>query len=232
MNELSIEEGGFLLINKPLRWTSFDVVKRLRNISRIKKIGHAGTLDPLATGMLIVCYGKYTKRIEGIQSQKKVYTGTFVIGKTTPSFDLETEVDGIYPTEHITPEFLEEKVNLFRGDIKQLPPQHSAVKVNGKRAYEHARKGEAVELKIRDAHISKYEIDATNFPEISFEIHCSKGTYIRSLARDLGIALGSGAHMSNLVRTSIGDYTTENAVNMEDIKETEDFFKFAQQFAD
>lgn len=232
MNELSIEEGGFLLINKPLRWTSFDVVKKLRNISRIKKIGHAGTLDPLATGMLIVCYGKYTKKIEGIQSQKKAYTGTFVIGKTTPSFDLETEVDGTYPTEHITRSFLEEKINLFRGDIKQVPPQHSAVKVNGKRAYEHARKGETVELKIRDAHISKYEIDATNFPEISFEIHCSKGTYIRSLARDLGIVLDSGAYMSSLVRTSIGNYAIENAVDMEDIKETEDFFKFAQQFAD
>ena len=231
MNEISIQEGGFLLINKPQRWTSFDVVKKLRNISRIKKIGHAGTLDPLATGMLIVCYGKYTKKIEGIQSQQKAYTGTFVIGKTTPSFDLETEVDETYPTEHITPAFLEEKINLFRGDIKQVPPQHSAVKVNGKRAYQHARKGEIVELKIRDAHISKYEIDATNFPEISFEIHCSKGTYIRSLARDLGKALESGAYMSSLVRTRIGDYALENAVEMEDIKETEDFFKFAQQFA-
>ncbi len=231
MNEISIQEGGFLLINKPQRWTSFDVVKKLRNISRIKKIGHAGTLDPLATGMLVVCYGKYTKKIEGIQSQQKAYTGTFVIGKTTPSFDLETEVDETYPTEHITPAFLEEKINLFRGDIKQVPPQHSAVKVNGKRAYQHARKGEIVELKIRDAHISKYEIDATNFPEISFEIHCSKGTYIRSLARDLGKALESGAYMSSLVRTRIGDYAVENAVEMEDIKETEDFFKFAQQFA-
>lgn len=231
MNEISIQEGGFLLINKPQRWTSFDVVKKLRNISCIKKIGHAGTLDPLATGMLIVCYGKYTKKIEGIQSQQKAYTGTFVIGKTTPSFDLETEVDETYPTEHITPAFLEEKINLFRGDIKQVPPQHSAVKVNGKRAYQHARKGEIVELKIRDAHISKYEIDATNFPEISFEIHCSKGTYIRSLARDLGKALGSAAYMSSLVRTRIGDYAVENAVEMEDIKETEDFFKFAQQFA-
>jgi tRNA pseudouridine55 synthase len=231
MNEISIQEGGFLLINKPLRWTSFDVVKKLRNISRIKKIGHAGTLDPLATGMLIVCYCKYTKKIEGIQSQQKAYTGTFVIGKTTPSFDLETEVDETYPTEHITPAFLEEKINLFRGDIKQVPPQHSAVKVNGKRAYQHARKGEIVELKIRDAHISKYDIDATNFPEISFEIHCSKGTYIRSLARDLGKALGSGAYMSSLVRTRIGDYAVENAVEIEDIKETEDFFNFAQQFA-
>jgi len=230
MSELSIEEGGFLVINKPLTWTSFDVVKKLRNISRIKKIGHAGTLDPLATGVLIVCYGKYTKKIEGIQAMGKAYTGTFVIGKTTPSFDLETEVDATYPTDHITPEFLEEKVNLFRGDIKQVPPQHSAVKVKGKRAYEHARKGEKVVLKIRDAHISKYEIDASNFPEVSFEIHCSKGTYIRSLARDLGEALGSGAYMSSLVRTSIGEYKVANAVSMDDIKEKEDFFKFAQQY--
>ena len=148
MDEYGIEEGGFLLIDKPLRWTSFDVVKKLRNISRIKKIGHAGTLDPLATGLLIVCYGKYTKKIEQLQAQGKVYTGTFMLGKTTPSFDLETKVDGTYPTEHITPAFLEEKIALFRGDIKQVPPQHSAVKVNGKRAYELARKGEEVKLKI------------------------------------------------------------------------------------
>ena len=232
MSELSIEEGGFLLINKPLRWTSFDVVKKLRNISRIKKIGHAGTLDPLATGMLIVCYGKYTKKIEGIQSMGKAYKGTFVIGKTTPSFDLETEVDATYPTDHITPAFLEEKVNLFRGDIKQVPPQHSAVKVNGKRAYEHARAGKEVVLKIRDAHISKYKIDASEFPIVKFEIHCSKGTYIRSLARDLGVALDSGAYMSSLVRTSIGEYSLDKAVDMTDIKDQEDFFKFAQQFSD
>lgn len=231
MEEYGIEEGGFILIDKPKTWTSFDVVKKLRNISRIKKIGHAGTLDPLATGLLIVCYGKYTKKIEGIQAQKKVYTGTFMLGKTTPSFDLETEVDQTFPTEHITPEFLTEKIELFKGDIKQVPPQHSAVKVNGKRAYEHARKGEEVVLKIRDAHISKYEIDATHFPVIGFEIHCSKGTYIRSLARDLGVALASGAYMSSLVRTSIGDYQVADAAAMEDIKEVEDFFRFAQQFS-
>jgi tRNA pseudouridine55 synthase len=231
MSELPIEEGGFLIINKPLTWTSFDVVKRLRNISRIKKIGHAGTLDPLATGVLIVCYGKYTKKIEGIQTQKKGYKGTFELGKTTPSFDLETEVDGTFPIEHITPDFLEEKVAAFRGDIKQVPPQHSAVKVNGVRAYEHARKGEVVQLKIREAHIYTYDIDASSFPTVGFTIECSKGTYIRSLARDLGVALDSGAYMSSLVRTFIGDYKVEDAVDMEDIKETEDFFKYAQQFS-
>jgi len=230
MSDLPIEEGGFLIINKPLRWTSFDVVKKLRNISRIKKIGHAGTLDPLATGVLIVCYGKYTKKIEGIQTQKKGYRGTFEIGKTTPSFDLETEVDATYPTDHITAEFLEEKVATFRGDIKQVPPQHSAVKVNGKRAYEHARAGEEVQLKIRDAHIYKYEIEAASFPSVTFDIECSKGTYIRSLARDLGLALESGAYMSSLERTFIGDYKVEDAVDIEEIKESEDFFKFAQQF--
>ena len=230
MSELPIEEGGFLVINKPLRWTSFDVVKKLRNISRIKKIGHAGTLDPLATGVLIVCYGKYTKKIEGIQSQKKGYKGTFMLGKTTPSYDLETEVNGTFPVEHISEEFLEDKVATFRGDIKQVPPQHSAVKVKGKRAYESARKGIVVPLKIRDAHIYKYEVDVQHFPTIGFEVECSKGTYIRSLARDLGVALESGAYMASLERTFIGEYKVEDAVDMESIKETEDFFKFAQQF--
>lgn len=230
MSEISIEEGGFLIVNKPLRWTSFDVVTKLRNVAQIKKIGHAGTLDPLATGVLIVCYGKYTKKIEEIQAMGKVYTGTFCLGKTTPSFDLETEVDGTYSIAHITPAFLEDKVNLFRGDIKQVPPQYSAVKIKGKRAYEHARAGESVVLKMRDAHISKYEVDMANFPEISFEIHCSKGTYIRALARDLGVALESGAFMSSLVRTRIGDFSLVSAVDIENIKDSEYFFKIAQQF--
>lgn len=230
MSDISIEEGGFLLINKPREWTSFDVVKKLRNISRIKKIGHAGTLDPLATGLLIVCYGKYTKKIEGLQAQKKEYKGTFEIGKTTPSFDLETAVDGEYPISHISEDFLEEKIDLFRGDIEQIPPQHSAVKVNGKRAYEHARKGEEVKLKIRNAHISRYDVDSSAFPTLSFEIECSKGTYIRSLARDLGRALESGAYMSSLTRTMIGEYSLSDAVDMADILSQEDFFKHAQQF--
>lgn len=229
MGDLTIEEGGFLLIDKPDRWTSFDVVKKLRNISRIKKIGHAGTLDPLATGLLIICYGKYTKKIESMQAQEKGYKGTFELGKTTPSFDLETAIDNEYPYDHITPAFLEEKLEQFRGKIKQVPPQYSAVKVNGKRAYEHARKGKKIELKIRDAYISKFDVDHSSFPKLHFEINCSKGTYIRSLARDLGYALDSGAYMSSLVRTSIGDYPLSDAVQISDIRDTEDFFKFARQ---
>ena len=142
MSEISVEEGGFLLINKPYEWTSFDVVKKLRNISRIKKIGHAGTLDPLATGLLIVCYGKYTKKIDYLQAKEKQYTGTFELGATTESFDLEQEVITGFPLEHITSDLVEHAVSQFRGDIRQVPPQHSAIRVNGKRAYEHARKGE------------------------------------------------------------------------------------------
>ena len=229
MEEITIQEGGFLLIDKPIRWTSFDVVKKLRNISRIKKIGHAGTLDPLATGLLIICYGKYTKKIESMQAQEKGYEGSFELGKTTPSFDLETAEDNEYPFDHITPQFLEEKLELFRGSIKQVPPQFSAVKVNGKRAYEHARKGNKIELKVRDTHISKFEVDQSLFPSLKFRIQCSKGTYIRSLARDLGYALDSGAYMSSLTRTSIGNYLLGDAIQISDIKDSEDFFKFARQ---
>ena len=229
MSEISIEEGGFLLINKPYQWTSFDVVKKLRNISRIKKIGHAGTLDPLATGLLIVCYGKYTKKIDYLQAKEKQYTGTFELGATTESFDLEQEVISGFPLDHITPELVEKAVSMFRGDIRQVPPQHSAIRVNGKRAYEHARKGEEVELKYRDAHIAQYLVESSNLPKVSFDIICSKGTYIRSLARDLGVSLESAAYMSSLRRTRIGEYNVLNACQMEDIKTQEDFFKFAQQ---
>lgn len=229
MSEITIEEGGFIVINKPLRWTSFDVVKKLRNISRIKKIGHAGTLDPLATGLLIICYGKYTKKIESFQAQGKRYTGTYELGKTTPSFDLETEVDHEFSTEHITPELIEDTLNQFRGDIEQVPPQHSAVRVNGRRAYEHARKGDIIELRKRAVHISEFTVKTENLPTLGFEIACSKGTYIRSIARDLGQALDSGAYMSSLIRTHIGEYSVQHAVNMEDIKDTEDFFKLVQQ---
>ncbi len=232
MSLLDIKEGGFLLIDKPLNWTSFDVVKKLRNVSRIKKIGHAGTLDPLASGLVIVCYGKYTKKIEGIQAQIKEYIGSFHLGKTTPSFDLETEVDGEFPTEHINTALLQSATKLFLGDIEQVPPQHSAIKINGKRAYEHARKGEEVELKSRTLNISKFEIDDTTFPTVSFLVECSKGTYIRSLARDYGLALNSGAYLSSLRRTKIGEYDVENAIGPEKIGSQEDFFSFALQFPD
>ncbi len=230
MSDISIQEGGFLLIDKPREWTSFDVVKKLRNICRIKKIGHAGTLDPLATGLLIVCYGKYTKKIEGIQAQTKVYDGTFELGKTTPSFDLETEVDGEYPTEHINPELIEKTLDSFRGTIDQVPPQHSAVKIKGKRAYEHARKGKEVVLKVRQVDVLEYTVDTSKLPTLDFHIVCSKGTYIRSLASDLGKALDSGAYMSSLRRTKIGDYNVADAAQMKDITSAEDFFKFAKQF--
>jgi tRNA pseudouridine55 synthase len=229
---IDIREGGFLLIDKPLNWTSFDVVKKLRNVSRIKKIGHAGTLDPLASGLVIVCYGKYTKKIEGIQAQIKEYIGSFHLGKTTSSFDLETEVDGEFPTEHINTALLQSAAKLFLGDIEQVPPQHSAIKINGKRAYEHARKGEEVELKSRTLNISKFEIDDTTFPTVSFLVECSKGTYIRSLARDYGLALNSGAYLSSLRRTKIGEYDVENAIGPEKIGSQEDFFSFALQFPD
>jgi len=230
VSDISIQEGGFLLIDKPREWTSFDVVKKLRNICRIKKIGHAGTLDPLATGLLIVCYGKYTKKIEGIQAQTKVYDGTFELGKTTPSFDLETEVDGEYPTEHINPELIEKTLDSFRGTIDQVPPQHSAVKIKGKRAYEHARKGKEVVLKVRQVDVLEYTVDTLKLPTLDFHIVCSKGTYIRSLASDLGKALDSGAYMSSLRRTKIGDYNVADAAQMKDITSAEDFFKFAKQF--
>ena len=164
-----------------------------------------------------------------MQAQEKGYKGTFELGKTTPSFDLETAIDNEYPYDHISPAFLEEKLEQFRGKIKQVPPQYSAVKVNGKRAYEHARKGKKIELKIRDAYISKFDVNHSSFPKLHFEINCSKGTYIRSLARDLGYALDSGAYMSSLVRTSIGDYPLSDAVQISDIRDTEDFFKFARQ---
>lgn len=231
MSFLDIKEGGFLLIDKPLNWTSFDVVKKLRNVSKIKKIGHAGTLDPLASGLVIVCYGKYTKKIEGIQAQIKEYIGSFHIGKTTPSFDLETEVDVEYSIENINSDMLENATKFFLGDIQQVPPQHSAIKINGKRAYEHARKGEEVELKSRTINISKFEIDDAMFPTVSFLVECSKGTYIRSLARDYGLALNSGAYLSSLRRTKIGDFDVENAISPEKIGSQEEFFSFAQQFS-
>ena len=210
--------GEVLLIDKPYKWTSFDVVNKVKYAFRPQKlkVGHAGTLDPLATGLLVVCVGKKTKEIDTFQAQVKEYTGKFVIGKTTPSFDLETEVDGEYPTEHITPELLEEARKSLTGVISQVPPIYSAIKVDGKRAYESARKGQELELKAREVEILRFDLNADAFPEVSFRIICSKGTYIRSLARDLGKALNSGAYMSELVREGIGDFKLSDALSVEE----------------
>lgn len=230
MEPYSIEEGGYLLIDKDLEWTSFDVIKKLRNISRIKKIGHAGTLDPLASGLLIVCYGKYTKKIELIQAQKKVYTGSFVLGKTTESYDLEQPVIDVADASHITQSDLDTAAKSFTGEIEQIPPAHSAIRINGKRAYEHARKGEEVKLKSRSVTIEQFKVDAKKLPEVEFELICSKGTYVRSLARDLGEVLNIGAYLSSLRRTQIGNFQVNDAVRIGDIKTKEDFFRFANQF--
>lgn len=212
-------ENQFYLIDKPVTWTSFDVVRKLKNLGRFKKIGHAGTLDPLATGLLIVCVGKHTKKIEYFQSLPKTYTGILVFGRTTPSIDLETEFDRTYSIDHITEDLLLDiiKKNLL-GDIKQIPPIYSAIKLDGKRLYTHARNGVSesdINIKIRDASIYEFKINADNFPEVEFEINCSKGTYIRSIVRDLGELALSGAYLKKLVRTKIGEYSVENAQSIE-----------------
>lgn len=211
--------GEVLLINKPLTWTSFDVVKKVRNTLRIKKIGHAGTLDPLASGLLILCTGKYTKSIDQIQAQEKEYTGTITIGQTTPSYDLETPVSESKPIDHLTREDLEAAAQKFTGTIEQIPPIYSAVWVEGRRAYDLARGGQTAEIKPRTITIKAFEITAVEGAVISFKVVCTKGTYIRSLAHDFGQELGCGAHLSSLVRTRIGEYILEDALTIEDIQE-------------
>jgi tRNA pseudouridine55 synthase len=211
------DEGRLLLIDKPFEWTSFDVVNKLRYKLKIKKIGHAGTLDPLATGLLIICVGKMTKRIEEYMGLEKEYTGKFVIGQTTPSFDLETEVSEKKDISHIISFQIQEAAKLLTGKIDQLPPMHSAIKVGGKRAYQFARKGKEVELKPREVEIKEFEITGINLPEVAFRIVCSKGTYIRSIARDFGEALGVGAYLSQLCRTRIGNFKLENAQTIEEV---------------
>jgi len=210
--------GQVLLIDKPLHWTSFQVVNKLRweirntyNIKKIK-VGHAGTLDPLATGLLIICTGKMTKQIDTFQGQEKEYTGTIVLGSTTPSFDLETEINEFFPTEHITETIILKTTERFIGNIKQFPPIFSAIKKDGKRLYEFARAGEHVEIKSREVKISEFKITKINLPDIHFRVVCSKGTYIRSLAHDFGKALNSGAHLSTLRRTKIGKFQVEKAM--------------------
>lgn len=218
-------EGEVILIDKPLTWSSFQAVNKLKYILKRKydlpkkfKIGHAGTLDPLATGLLIICTGKFTKKITEIQAQVKEYTGTIVLGATTPSYDLETEVDAIFPTNHITEAIILETTNQFLGEIDQKPPVFSAIKKDGKRLYEHARAGEEVEIQSRKTTIYEFEITRVQLPEVDFRVKCSKGTYIRSLAYDFGLALQSGGHLSKLRRTKIGDYNVENAVSPADFE--------------
>lgn len=216
-NENNIpDEGEVILIDKPLTWTSFDVANKLKRACKFKKIGHAGTLDPLATGLLILCTGKKTKQIDTYQAQEKEYTGTLVLGKTTPSIDLETEFDAEYPTDHITAEILESARLALTGSIAQTPPIYSALRVDGERLYKKARRGEEIEIKKRNVEISLFEIDATHFPSVDFRIICSKGTYIRSMVRDFGQLARSGAYMSALCRTRIGAFELKDAWNLTD----------------
>ncbi len=215
------KNGQLLLIDKPLEWTSFQVVNKLRwhirKTFQIKKIkvGHAGTLDPLATGLLIICTGKKTKQIEQYQAQVKTYTGTLVLGSTTPSYDLETEIDATYPTTHITEDLIHQTTAKFTGTIEQYPPVFSALKKDGKRLYEFAREGKEVEISARKIVIDFFNITAINGLEVDFEIQCSKGTYIRSLAHDFGKALNSGAHLSALRRTKIGNFSVDHAISVD-----------------
>ncbi len=216
--------GEVLLIDKPYEWTSFDVVNSLRyaikksmGLKKIK-VGHAGTLDPLATGLLIVCTGKFTKKIESYQGMEKVYVGSMHIGATTPSFDLETEIDNKFPTDDITPDLLLETTKQFIGQIDQVPPTFSAVKIDGKRAFEYARKDSEVQIKSRKVLIKEFTLLNFDLPEIDFMVTCSKGTYIRSLVRDFGQALNNGAYLSSLRRTAIGEYSVNNAWSLDDLK--------------
>lgn len=214
-----------LYFDKPLGWTSFNLVNRVRGVlSRhigVKKlkVGHAGTLDPLATGVMILCTGKNTKLIESFQYQTKEYVATIKLGATTPSFDLETEIDAEYPTQHITEELVKETLAKFIGEIQQIPPTYSAIKINGKRAYEYARKGDEVELKPKTLVIDEIELLDYKMPEIVVRVVCSKGTYIRALARDIGEALGSGGHLTALRRTRIGDIKVEDCLQYDEYVE-------------
>lgn len=211
MNTETPEEGRLILVDKPLHWTSFDVVHKLRKMLGIRKIGHAGTLDPLATGLLIICTGKFTKRINDYQGLEKEYTGTMVIGQTTPSHDLETLPTEPVPLDDLTMEHLISARDRLTGFIEQVPPLHSAIKIDGQRAYKFARKGIEKKIEPRKVEIKVFEITGIELPKIDFRIVCSKGTYIRSLVRDFGEITGKGAYMSALRRTRIGDFSVEDA---------------------
>lgn len=213
-------EGKVLLIDKPLYWTSFDAVKKVRIATGISKVGHAGTLDPLATGLLIICTGKFTKKINEYMGMEKVYTGSFTLGSTTLTYDLESEPENFMPVDHITKENLLETAKIFTGSILQIPPAHSAIKKDGKRLYEMARKGEVIKVDPRPVTIKEFEITKIELPKVFFRVVCSTGTYIRSLANDYGNALGTGAHLSSLRRTSIGNFSVEEASGLEAFGET------------
>jgi len=219
------QSGALLLVNKPKGWTSFDVVNKIRHALRKRlgvkkiKVGHSGTLDPMATGLLLICTGKFTKRLNEMQGLPKSYAGTFTLGATTPSYDAETEIDQIYPIDHIDPEEIKKTAAKFLGEIEQVPPMFSAIKVDGQPLYKKARKGEKVEIKPRQVRIESFEIKRIELPEVDFKVNCSKGTYIRSLAYDMGKALDSGAYLSALKRTRIGPYRLKDAWKLKDLLE-------------
>lgn len=214
--------GATLLVNKPKGWTSFDVVNKIRYHLKKKlgvkniKVGHAGTLDPMATGLLIICTGKATKNLADFQGLDKEYTGTIHLGATTPSYDAETEPDSVFPTKHITSQLLEQAKQQFLGDIQQIPPMYSAIKVGGQPLYKKARKGETLEMQARPVYIFAFDFTRIELPEVDFRVHCSKGTYIRSLAYDLGKAVDSGGYLSALCRTRVGDFKLEDAWEVEE----------------
>lgn len=214
-------KGEVLLVDKPLNWTSFDVVGKLRNTMKPLKIkvGHAGTLDPLATGLLVICTGKMTKNIDSFQAEDKEYQGVITLGATTPSYDLETEIDNRFDYRHITDVDIQNVASQFIGEIEQYPPAHSAIKIQGERVYEKARRGEKVELKARRITVYSFEIEQIEMPDVHFRIRCSKGTYIRSIAHDFGKSLGIGAHLSMLRRTKNGDFHVDNAWNLQTLIE-------------
>ena len=218
INNSSFAEGRVLLINKPMHWTSFDAVKKIRGLIRIKKIGHAGTLDPLATGLLIICTGKFTKKINEYMGMPKEYTGTITLGATTPTFDLESEPENITDTNHLTTEQIQEATKQFTGAILQMPPQHSAIKKDGMRLYESARKGIHVKVDPRPVTIHEFEIIKIDGAIIHFKVLCSTGTYIRSLANDFGETLGVGGYLSSLCRTKIGDFNVSVAQTIEEFE--------------
>ncbi len=218
LQTIDFAEGAVLLIDKPLDWTSFDAVRKIRNLVRIKKVGHAGTLDPLASGLLIVCTGRFTKKIHEYMAQEKEYTGTFTLGATTPTYDLESEPVNMKPIDHLSVADIKHATARFQGEIDQVPPIHSAIKIDGKRVYELARKGVDVKLEPRKITIKEFEVDASALPVVSFRVVCTTGTYIRSLAHDFGAALGCGAYLSGLRRTRIGAFTVAEALSMDDFE--------------